>query len=49
MKHEKQNFGLLHTPETSNPNFSFANVADVHVQAGTTNNRRTIHRSAKAN
>ncbi|MGM0875162.1 MAG: PQQ-binding-like beta-propeller repeat protein [Bacillota bacterium] len=35
----EQHFGLLHTPETSNPDFSFANVADVHVQAGTTNNR----------
>jgi outer membrane protein assembly factor BamB/predicted MPP superfamily phosphohydrolase len=35
----EQHFGLLHTPATSNPNFSFANVADVHVQAGTTNNR----------
>lgn len=37
---KEENFGLLHTPETSNPNFSFANVADVHVQAGTTNNRQ---------
>ncbi|MFC0272380.1 PQQ-binding-like beta-propeller repeat protein [Metabacillus herbersteinensis] len=35
----EQNFGLIHTPENKNPNFSFVNVADVHVQAGTTNNR----------
>ncbi|WP_338787246.1 PQQ-binding-like beta-propeller repeat protein [Metabacillus sp. FJAT-53654] len=35
----EQDFGLLHTPENKNPNFSFANVADVHVEAGTTNNR----------
>ncbi len=36
---KEQNFGLLHTPESSNPNFSFVNIADVHVQAGTANNR----------
>jgi outer membrane protein assembly factor BamB len=36
---QEQNFGLLHKPETSNPNFTFANVADVHVEAGTTNNQ----------
>jgi outer membrane protein assembly factor BamB/predicted MPP superfamily phosphohydrolase len=35
----EQNFNLLKTPESSNPNFSFANAADVHVEAGTTNNR----------
>ncbi|UVI29493.1 outer membrane protein assembly factor BamB family protein [Paenibacillus spongiae] len=32
-------FGLLKAPETSNPNFDFVGIADVHVQAGTTNNR----------
>ncbi|MBM7693739.1 outer membrane protein assembly factor BamB [Peribacillus deserti] len=36
---KEQNFGLIHTPDSSNPNFSFANIADVHVQAGTANNR----------
>ncbi|WP_223590033.1 outer membrane protein assembly factor BamB family protein [Neobacillus bataviensis] len=36
---KEQNFGLVHTPESSNPNFSFVNIADVHVQAGTANNR----------
>ena len=35
----EQNFGLIQTPETSNPNFNFVNVADVHVEAGTNNNR----------
>jgi len=35
----EQNFGLLKTPESSNPNFTFANIADVHVQAGTSNNK----------
>lgn len=34
----QQNFGLLHTPESNNPNFNFVNYADVHVEAGTTNN-----------
>lgn len=36
---KEEDFGLLHTPESKNPNFTFANVADVHVEAGTTNNR----------
>lgn len=36
---QKQNFGLLPNPESNNPNFSFVNLADVHVQEGTTNNR----------
>ena len=35
----EQDFGLLHTPGTKNPNFNFVNVADVHVEKGTTNNR----------
>ncbi|WP_152966722.1 PQQ-binding-like beta-propeller repeat protein [Sporosarcina globispora] len=35
----EQDFGLLDTPGTNNPNFSFVNVADVHVEAGSTNNR----------
>ncbi|WP_342541954.1 PQQ-binding-like beta-propeller repeat protein [Paenisporosarcina sp. FSL H8-0542] len=35
----EQNFGLLLKPESNNPNFSFANVADVHVEAGSNNNR----------
>ncbi|MCA0757614.1 PQQ-binding-like beta-propeller repeat protein [Paenibacillus sp. N4] len=33
-----QDFALLKTPESSNPNFTFANLADVHVEKGTTNN-----------
>lgn len=32
-------FGLLHSSHGNTPNFSFVNLADVHVQAGTTNNR----------
>ncbi|MBV7505347.1 PQQ-binding-like beta-propeller repeat protein [Bacillus sp. sid0103] len=36
---KEQNFGLLHTPKSNNPNFSFVNIADVHVQDGTANNR----------
>lgn len=35
----EENFGLLHKPESNNPNFTFANIADVHVEAGTNNNR----------
>ncbi|MFC5648810.1 PQQ-binding-like beta-propeller repeat protein [Paenibacillus solisilvae] len=33
------NFALQPAPESKNPNFEFAGIADVHVQAGTTNNR----------
>ncbi|MFC4811955.1 PQQ-binding-like beta-propeller repeat protein [Paenibacillus sp. GCM10023250] len=33
------NFALEPAPESRNPNFEFAGIADVHVQAGTTNNR----------
>ncbi|PAE37383.1 outer membrane protein assembly factor BamB family protein [Bacillus sp. 7884-1] len=43
----EQHFGLLHTPETSNPNFTFANVADVHVEAGTTNNQERFTEQLK--
>ncbi|RAP75756.1 PQQ-binding-like beta-propeller repeat protein [Paenibacillus montanisoli] len=32
-------FALQPAPETQNPNFDFVGIADVHVQAGTTNNR----------
>jgi outer membrane protein assembly factor BamB len=32
-------FGLRRRPESLDGNFSFVNLADVHVQAGTTNNR----------
>ncbi|MFC5653238.1 PQQ-binding-like beta-propeller repeat protein [Paenibacillus solisilvae] len=35
----EQNFALLKTPESAKENFTFAGVADVHVQAGSTNNR----------
>ena len=38
-EHRTQDFALLHRPESLNPNFTFVNLADVHVQAGTTNNR----------
>jgi outer membrane protein assembly factor BamB len=34
-----QDFALLHRPESLDPDFTFVNLADVHVQAGTTNNR----------
>lgn len=34
-----QDFDLLLRPESLDPNFTFVNLADVHVQAGTTNNR----------
>jgi len=34
-----EDFALIHDPRSRNPNFSFVNLADVHVQAGTTNNR----------
>jgi outer membrane protein assembly factor BamB len=34
-----EDFALLHRPESLNPDFGFVNLADVHVQAGTTNNR----------
>ena len=34
-----QDFPLLLRPRSRNPNFTFVNLADVHVQAGTTNNR----------
>jgi N terminal of Calcineurin-like phosphoesterase len=32
-------FGLTRAPVSNNPNFSFVNLADVHVEAGTANNR----------
>jgi outer membrane protein assembly factor BamB len=38
-EHRTQDFALLHQPESLDPNFRFVNLADVHVQAGTTNNR----------
>ena len=36
---KEQDFALIHAPETRNPNFNFVNIADVHVEAGTTNNK----------
>ncbi|MCM3630537.1 PQQ-binding-like beta-propeller repeat protein [Paenibacillus glycanilyticus] len=36
------NFALQPAPQSKNPNFEFAGIADVHVQAGTTNNRERL-------
>jgi outer membrane protein assembly factor BamB len=38
-EHRIHDFALLPRPRSRNPNFTFVNLADVHVQAGTTNNR----------
>ncbi|MEB3103917.1 outer membrane protein assembly factor BamB family protein [Ferviditalea candida] len=35
----ESNFALQPAPDSRQPNFEFAGIADVHVQAGTTNNR----------
>jgi outer membrane protein assembly factor BamB len=43
----EQDFALIHAPETSNPNFNFVNIADVHVEAGTTNNKERFTEQLK--